>query len=93
MNAVAGTRPRVYFKKTTNANTYADNTSATDGWKFSEATNTTSPFTFTLDLSLLNGGLTGGETVQYFVVAQDLVATPNLGITSGVFASSPSSVS
>src|SRR5205085_4571793 len=37
VNTAAGTRPRVYYKKSTNANTFNDNTSATDGWKFVEA--------------------------------------------------------
>jgi hypothetical protein len=87
VNIAAGTRPRVYYKKSTDAN---DNT----GWKFVEASGGGgSPFSFTIDYSLLNGGsVSVGDTIQYFVVAQDLASTPNVGINSGTFAAQPSSV-
>ncbi len=88
-----GTRPRVYYKRSTDANVWNDNTSVTNGWKWMEANGTTSPFDFTIDYSKLNGG-TGiaiGDTVQYFVVAQDL-AGPNVGINSGTFNSPQISV-
>jgi hypothetical protein len=95
VNTTAGTRPRVYYKKSTNANTFNDNTSGTDGWKFAEASGAGgSPFSFTIDYSLLfgGGGVSNGDVVQYFVVAQDLATTPNVGINSGTFAATPSSV-
>ena len=38
INTTAGTRPRLYFRKGTNTNTFNDNTSGTDGWKYVEAT-------------------------------------------------------
>src|SRR5205814_3131478 len=69
--------------------------SATDGWKYVEASGAGgSPFSFTINYSLLNGGtgVTVGQTVQYFVVAQDLAPTPNVGINSGTFTAQPSSV-
>jgi len=94
VNGTAGTRPRVYYKRSSDANTYVDNTSGSNGWKYAEATGSTSPFDFTINYALLSGG--GGvavnNTVQYFVVAQDLAGTPNVGINSGVFAAQPSSV-
>ena len=41
----------------------------------------------------MNGGSVSiGDTIQYFVVAQDLAATPNVGINSGTFAAQPASV-
>ena len=94
VNTTAGTKPRCYYKRSTDNNTFVDNTSGTNGWKFVEANGTTSPFDFTIDYSLLNGGsgVTGGQTVQYFIVAQDLAATPNVGINSGTFTAQPSSV-
>lgn len=95
VNITAGTRPRMYYKKTTNANTYADNTNATDGWKYVEASGVgSSPFTFTFDFTLLSGGggIAIGDTIQYFVVAQDIVMTPNVGINSGAPATPPTSV-
>ncbi|HMC99073.1 MAG TPA: hypothetical protein VKH37_02940, partial [Ferruginibacter sp.] len=94
VNIAAGTRPRLYFKKSTNANTFNDNTSGTDGWKYVEATGGGgSPFSFTTNYSLLNGGApVVGTTIQYFVVAQDLAGTPNVAINSGTFAATPTSV-
>jgi hypothetical protein len=84
----------VYFRRSTDANAYNDNTSGTDGWKYVEASGATSPFSFTLDYSLLNGGtgVTTGQTVQYFVVAQD-IAAPTVGVSPAVtFASTPATV-
>ena len=87
-------RPRVYYKKTTNANTFNDNTNATDGWKYASANGTTgSPFNFTINYSLLFGGsVTTGDTVQYFITAQDIAVTPNVGINSGMFTTTPANV-
>ncbi len=54
VNGAPGTRPRLYYKKSTNAVTLAaTNTSAYDGWKFVEANGSSSPFDFTIDYSLL----------------------------------------
>ena len=93
VNTTIGTRPRMYYKRTTNANTYNTNTNATDGWKYVEASNAASPFSFTIDYSLLfGGGVAGGDVIQYFVVAQDLDASVMVGINSGAFATQPTSV-
>lgn len=86
--------PRIYYKKSTNLNALpATNDNTTNGWKFTQTTETTSPFTFTLDYSKLFGGLNPGDVIQYFIVAQDIV-TPNpfIGINSGIFAAAPTSV-
>ena len=89
-----GFRPRLYYKRSTDANTYTGNTSATDGWKYDEANNATSPFTFNIDFSkLFNGsGVSTGTIIQYFVVAQDIANPANVGINSGTFASAPTTV-
>ncbi|MFN8305987.1 MAG: hypothetical protein U0T79_04365 [Ferruginibacter sp.] len=93
VNITAGTRPRMYFKKSTNANTFNDNTNATDGWKYVEATGAGgSPFDFTTNYALVNGGVTNGDVIQYFIVSQDNAGTPNVGINSGTFAAAPASV-
>ncbi len=94
VNISGGTRPRLYYKKATNANTYVDNTNATDGWKYVEATGMGgSPFSFTTDFTLLSGGAPiTGDVIQYFIVAQDQAGTPNVGINSGIFAATPTSV-
>ncbi|MBL7703074.1 MAG: hypothetical protein JNM14_12550 [Ferruginibacter sp.] len=94
VNVTAGTAPRIYYKRTSDVNnTFNDNTSATVGWKYAESTTGSSPFDFTIDYSLLNGApVAVGDVIQYFVVAQDLAATPNVGINSGNFAATPASV-
>ena len=94
VNGTAGTRPRVYYKRSVDANTFNDNTSGTDGWKYAEANGGSSPFDFTIDYSLIfgGGGVVLGDNIQYLVVAQDLAGTPNVGINSGTFATTPTSV-
>ena len=93
VNIAAGTRPRVYYQKSGQGNVINDNTNATDGWKWVEANGTNNtPFDFTIDLSKVYGGVASGNTIKYFVVAQDLAATPNVGINAGTFAVTPSSV-
>ena len=88
-----GIRPRLYYKKASNANTFIDNTNATNGWKYVEATGSGgSPFSFTTNFSLVNGGVALGEVIQYFVVAQDQSTTPNVSINSGTFALQPATV-
>ncbi len=92
VNGTLGTRPRVYYKKTTNTNAWNDNTNGTDGWKYAQANGSTAPFDFTIDCSLIFGGVASGDVIQYFVVAQDNAVTPNVGINSGTFAAPPTSV-
>lgn len=69
---VTDKKPRCYYSKAA--------TPALGDWQFVEANETTSPFSFTIDYSKI-GGVTGGETIKYFVVAQDLSSTPNVGST------------
>jgi hypothetical protein len=92
VNGTAGTRPRVYYKKINNPNQYIDNTNATAGWKYAEATGSTSPFSFVINYSLIFGGLQTSDSLVYFVVAQDNASTPNVKIVQGTFSSSPASV-
>ncbi|MFL6274081.1 MAG: FG-GAP-like repeat-containing protein [Blastocatellia bacterium] len=93
VNTTAGTRPRIYYKKSTEANAFVGNTSGDNGWKFVETSDSSSPFTFTLNYALLTGAVMTGDTIQYFVVAQDTATPANVGINSGTFASPPASVS
>ena len=94
VNTTAGTLPRVYYKKFTNANSLGGtNTNTTNGWKWVEGTFLGgSTFSFTINYALVFGGVSAGDNIQYFVTAQDLAATPNVGITSGFFAAKPASV-
>ncbi len=94
VNVTAGTKPRLYFKRNTDNNAWVDNTNTSNGWKYVEASNATSPFTFTVNYSLLFGGtgVAAGQTMEYFVVAQDLASPVNVAINSGVFNATPASV-
>ena len=86
--------PRIYYKKSTHLNVLpATNDNTTNGWKFTQTSSTSSPFSFTLDYSKLPGGLNPGDIIQYFIVAQDLVnPNPFVGIHTGVFTTAPTSV-
>lgn len=65
-------RPRLYFKKASDANLFTGNTSTDNGWKYVFASNTTSPYNFLMDYSIINGGsIAAGDVIQYFVAAQD----------------------
>jgi hypothetical protein len=72
--------PRLYFKKSTDADAFVGNTSTNNGWKFVTATNSTSPYSFVIDYSILfnsgggSGSVAAGDTIQYFVVAQDIAS-------------------
>lgn len=79
VNVTPGTRPRMYYKKSTDANAFVGNTSGDNGWKWVEATNAASPFNFTIDYTIINGGsVSVGNVIQYFVVAQDLAPAANV---------------
>ncbi|MCX6165370.1 MAG: right-handed parallel beta-helix repeat-containing protein [Ignavibacteriae bacterium] len=93
INITSGTAPRLYYRKSSNDNTYIDNTSSNNGWKWVESPNTSSPFDFTIDYSKLYGGpVISGDKIFYFVVAQDVLGVPNVSVKSGTFASPPTSV-
>lgn len=86
INGSLGTRPRCYYKKTGDANDLT-------GWKYVEANGSVSPFDFTINYTLLNAGsVSVGDVIQYFVVAQDNSVATNVGINSGIFAATPTSV-
>ncbi|MFY7883944.1 MAG: hypothetical protein ACOVOV_03765, partial [Dolichospermum sp.] len=69
--------PTIYFKKSTDGNSFVGNTSADNGWKRSASSSTSSPFNLTMDFSLLRSPLAQGDIIQYFLVAQDYAG--NLG--------------
>ncbi len=87
-------RPKLYYKRTTDNNVYAGNTNLDNGWKWVEATNNSNPYSFIINYSILNGGgVNIGDTIQYFMVVQDLSTNKNVGISNGLsFSSVPDSV-
>lgn len=78
VNTTSGTSPRLYYKASTHTSAFGANNSSFNGWKWVEADNTTSPYQFTIDFTLLFGGVPNTGTIQYFTVAQDLASTPNV---------------
>lgn len=93
VNTAAGTKPRLWFKKASELDVLpAGNTSAANGWKYVEASNSSSPFTFNFDFSLLTSPLAAGDSISYFIVAQDLATVPNVSVNAATFSSAPVSV-
>lgn len=93
VNTTVGTKPRLWYKKSTENNVFpASNTSLDNGWKWVEASNSGSPFTFNLDYNLLTSAAANGDVIEYFVVAQDLASTPNVGANLATFNSAASAV-
>lgn len=90
-------RPRLYFKKRTDANTYIANSSLNGGWKFVQTTDSLQPFNFQINYSLLQSALLPGDTIDFFATAEDsngnvgagnlnLAGTPlTTALTSGNF--------
>lgn len=90
----AGKKPRLYYKKSTENNTFGGNTSATNGWKWVEPTSIVgSTYTFDMDYSKLTGSVGGGTTIQYFIIAQDVTSNTYTGAVIASFGGTcPSSV-
>jgi hypothetical protein len=81
-------RPRLYFKQTSELDAFpAGNNSGFNGWKYVMASNTNSPYSFTIDYSLLSiSPVNIFDTIQYFIAAQDtsnnLTSYPALAMAS-----------
>lgn len=81
---ITSSKARMYYRKKSNTdNVYISNTNATAGWKYVESTSTSSPFSFTIDYSLLNAPVAYGDSIQYVIVAQDNNSTANVILSSG----------
>ena len=80
-------KPRVWYRKLSNASAFGGaNDNSFNGWKWVEASNNSSPFIFTLDYNLLNGGppATDGSNnaiIEYFIAAQDNCPYPHLSVS------------
>lgn len=80
VNVSFGSAPRIYYKKPAHANVFGGNGSSDNGWKYAETSNTSSPYSFNIDYSILFGGtVSATDTIQYFIVAQDYAAAVNTG--------------
>ncbi len=91
INIAPGTAPRLYFRKTTDANAFGnyptDNNSTFNGWKYVEGTGTPPNFSFQIDYSLLQSPAAAGDVITYFVAAQDVAAIANVSVNSAGLAS------
>jgi len=71
----ADSRPRLYYRKQSDDDAFgnypADNVAAFNGWKYTEATGAAPNFTFVPDYTRLTGGMVAGDSIVYFVAAQD----------------------
>lgn len=86
VNTASGTAPRLYFKKSSEANAFGGaNNSTFNGWKWVEATGAAPNFSFTPDYSLLTAPIASGDVIQYFVVAQDNAGTPNVSSVTAAY--------
>ncbi|MES2559833.1 MAG: T9SS type A sorting domain-containing protein [Bacteroidota bacterium] len=95
INLGSGSVPRLYYKKSTETNALAfTNNASANGWKYVETPNTSYPYTFVIDYSLLylTGAVSDGDIIQYFVVAQDNSTTPKVGIKGAALAAAAPSV-
>lgn len=68
---VTTAKPRVYFKRTSDQNTWIDNSNISVGWKYCESLDVSSPFSFVMDYSKLYGGtgVAEGDTIEYFLTS------------------------
>ncbi len=93
----SGTRPRIYYRKAVERDTFgyypADNNVSFNGWKYAEASGNGPVFTFQMNYALLQTPVAAGDSIVYFIAAQDSVATPNVGIQSGGLATGYCAVS
>jgi hypothetical protein len=80
-------RPRIYFKKKTDPNIFNDNSSTTSGWKYSIAKNGVQPFSFQLDFSKLQSTVNYGDSIQYFIIAKDVIG--NISYTGATLVDTP----
>jgi hypothetical protein len=78
IDTTTANKPRIYYKKKSENNAFGTNTSAYNGWKYKVVTTNSSPFSFTIDYSLLYSSVAAGDTIQYFIVAQDQATAHNL---------------
>ena len=105
VNVANGTKPRFYYriyKRNTAiaSNFYTTNDKTTGGWKFVEPASITTPtggvpnslYNYAIDTSKLQNYVQG-DSIEYFVIAQDLATTPNIASNRlTTFNTAPSSV-
>ncbi len=94
VDTTAGNKPKLYYKKSTESNAFGGaNNNTFNGWKWVEPTSISgTTYTFDMDYSKLFSTIAAGNTIQYFIMAQDTKSTPNAGANLAAFATCPTSV-
>jgi len=91
INIATGFKPRLYYKKKSENNSLAaTNDNLSNGWKYVEATNSSSPFQLDFDFAKLTSAPTATDSIEYFIIAEDSVGEAGWNTVS--FAVLPSSV-
>ncbi|MEO6832678.1 MAG: hypothetical protein ABI169_10755, partial [Chitinophagaceae bacterium] len=87
-------KPRLYYKKSTDANAFtAANNNTGNGWKYVEpASITGSSYTFNFDYNKLRSAVVAGDSITYFVIAQDITTNANTSATTAAFTLCPGTV-
>src|SRR5690606_32317250 len=82
--------PRLYYRKVSEKDTFGvypgNNNSSFNGWKYVQATGTAPNFSFAINYSLLTSTPIVGDSIVYFLIAQDNASTPNIAINTAGFA-------
>ncbi len=90
VNTTANLAPRLYYRKVSEKDTFGvypgNNVSSFNGWKYVTATGTAPNFSFAINYSLLTAAPAVGESIVYFLIAQDNNSTPNIAINTAGFA-------
>ena len=90
VNTTSGAAPRLYYRKASEDNAFgvypANNNNSFNGWKYVEATGTAPNFSFAIDYGKLGSPVAAGDSIVYFVIAQDNAATPNVTVNAAGFA-------
>jgi hypothetical protein len=90
-----GNAPRLYYKKSSENNAFSttNNTSSFNGWKWVEPTTISgSSYTFDLNYSILTSSVGPGDSITYFIIAQDLATPVNAGASVMGFPTCPGNV-
>jgi hypothetical protein len=90
---VSTNSPRIYYKKKTDADVFSGNSAFDNGWKYVIATNSSSPFSFIIDYTIIYGGsISPLDTIQYFIAAQDILGNVTANPAAGFSAASVTTV-
>ena len=92
--ATGANAPRLYYKKSSENNLFRGaNNNTFNGWKYVNATSVAgSLYTFNFNYALLTSGVVAGDSITYFIIAQDNTSGSYTGASIAGFSSCPGSV-